>query len=342
MICNNFYDLTKKFEDIEAETEVVIFKKPQTSTIAKALMTICAKERAHVELDAITIIAENANGDVRAAIRDLQSLSIGKENVTASMAEALTERDTTPDMFKFIIALLQKRNAYLARQVLKESDEDPPYAELWIGQNLPTHCANKQELANSFNVLSRADVYLGRVNRRMYYGFWSYAIDLMIDGVVESLKTPMNGFTRISFPKYLSLMSKSHSTRAMRRDVANRLCTITHTSANRVLNESIDFFKFMCKVDDDFCVMLVKEHNMIPEELAYLLDCKTKDKRIKTIMAIAYPPEPKEKKTTSKSKKVKEPEVQTDTSAPVEGPDVAPDTESTQSASTKQKSLFDF
>ncbi len=342
LICNDFYELSRKSSAIKTETEQITFKKPQTNTIAKALMTICAKERAHVEPDAITIIAENADGDMRAAIRDLQSLSIGKENVTADMAEVLTERESRSDMFKFIGALLQKRNAQLAKQLLRECDVDPPSVEIWIDENLPAHCANKQELADSFDALSRADVYLGRVNRRMYYGFWSYATDIMVDGVIDSLKSPMNGFTRINFPRYLSLMSKSRSTRATRREVANRLCTITHTSANRVLNESIDYFKFMCKVDEDFCVMLIKEHDMTPEELAYLLDCKSDDKHIKAIMAIAYPPEPKEKKTTSKSKKVKEPEVQTDTSAPVEGPDVAPDTESTQSASTKQKSLFDF
>lgn len=347
LICNDFYELCRKSSAIKTETEQITFKKPQAGTIAKALMSMCAKERAHVEPDAIAIIAENANGDMRAAVRDLQSLTIGKEIVTADMADALTERESRSDMFRFTSTLLQKRNANLARQVLRECDSEPSTAAIWIEENLPSHCVNKQELADSFDMLSRADVYLGRVSRRMYYGFWSYANDIMIDGIADSLKTPTNTFTRINFPKYLSLMSKSRSTRATRREAANRLCTVTHTSANRVLNESIDFFKFMCKVDQDFCVMLVKEHGMTSEELAYLLDCKPADKQLKAIMDIAYPPEPKQKKSTSKSKKEKEPDVQAETSASAgkataENPDAASDTESAQSASAKQKSLFDF
>ena len=354
LICNDFYGLTKKSSAIKTETVQITFKRPQAGTIAKALMKICAKERAHVESEAIEIIAENANGDMRAAVRDLQSLAIGKELVTADMAETLTERESRSDMYQFIGALLQKRSIPLAKQVLRECDVDPPTVEIWVDENLPTHCASKQDLSDAYDSLSRADVHLGRVSRRMYYGLWSYANDMMVDGVVNSLKTPLNGFTRINYPRYLSMMSRSKASRAIRREVANKLSIVTHTSANRVLNESMEFFAYMCRTYQEFCVMLVKEVDMLPEELGYLLGCKADDKRVKTVMAIAYPPEPKEKKTATRAKKTNVPDAQkpapvevkkepvVEVKKPAEEPKKAPEPAPVQPAPSKQKSLFDF
>lgn len=347
LICNEFYGMTKKSSSIKTETLQITFKRPQAGTIAKALMKICAKERAHVEPEAIQIIAENANGDMRAAIRDLQSLSIGKELVTADMADTLTERESRSDMYQFINALLQKRSIPLAKQILRECDVDPPTVEIWIDENLPSHCASKQELSDSFDALSRADIHLGRVSRRMYYGLWSYANDMMVDGVASSLNQPLNGFTRINYPRYLSMMSRSRATRAIRRDVANKLSILTHTSANRVLNESMEFFSFMCRTYQEFSVMLVKELDLKPEELGYLLDCKSDDKRVKTVMAIVYPPEPKEKKTSARTKKTAVPDVQKVAPAPeIKEPTgeskEAPAPVISDPAPKKQKSLFDF
>ena len=58
LICNDFYGLSKKSSAIKTETFQITFRKPQTAYIEKVLMKICSKEHAHVEADAIDIIAE--------------------------------------------------------------------------------------------------------------------------------------------------------------------------------------------------------------------------------------------------------------------------------------------
>ena len=347
LICNDFYGLSKKSSAIKTETFQITFRKPQTASIEKVLMKICAKEHAHVEADAIHIIAENADGDLRAAVRDLQSLVLGYGDVTADMAKALGQRESRSDMFEFIGALLRKRDAEKARQLLRECDVDPPTVELWIDENLPAHCASRSDLAAASDALSRADVHLGRVSKRMYYGLWKYASDMMVDGIVESLKTPLSGFARVNFPGYLSKMSRSRATRQTRKDLADKLSVITHTSANRVLNESIDYFRNMCVNDVGFRVALIREADLEADELAFLMRCKIDDKRIKSSMDLAHPPEPKEKKTSSRAKKAVEPppaEKPKEAPAPAPAPpaEAAEPKPEPKPVDRRQKSLFDF
>lgn len=339
LICNDFYGLTRKSSSIKNETVQINFKRPQAGTIEKALMKICAKERAHVDPEAISLIAENANGDMRAAVRDLQSLVIGSETVTPEMADRLSQRESRSDMFQFITALLRKRNIPLAKELLRECDVDPPTAEVWIDENLPSSCSSNQDLADAYDALSRADVYLGRVSKRMNYGLWSYANDMMVDGVATALKTPLNGFSRINFPSYLSKMSRTKSARATRKAVADKLCKVTHTSANRVLNESIEFFKNMCKNDGEFRIMLMREAELEPDELAYLMDCKVDDKRVKAAEMSVHPPEPKEKKAPAKTRKTSK---KTETQISEKIPDPEPPAPETKPVDRKQRSLFDF
>ena len=54
---------------------------------------------------------------------------------------------------------------------------------LWIDQNLAHEFGRPDDLARGYDVLSRADVFLGRVRRRQSYGLWSYARELMSSGV---------------------------------------------------------------------------------------------------------------------------------------------------------------
>ncbi|MCQ2078586.1 MAG: replication factor C large subunit [archaeon] len=362
LICNDFYELSRRSSAIKSETMQITFRKPQAASIAKVLMKICAKERVIIAPEAIQTIAENAGGDLRAAVRDLQSIALGRREVTAEMAEHISQRESRSDMFEFIHMLLKKRNAPAAKQLLRECDVDPGTVSVWIDENLPKNCASRQDLCDAYNALSRADVYLGRVGKRMYYGLWSYANDMMVYGITDGLRTPTMSFERVSFPTYLSKMSRSRTTRALRKSVAMKLGMLIHTSANTILSESMDFFRAMAVDDADFRVILVKDAMLEPDELGFLMGCKTDDKRIKAAMLAAHPPEPKEPKTrTTRAKKTQaapaEPKAPVKKEVPaavVEAPivqepapappasDSPPPADPPAAPKSRQKSLFDF
>ncbi|MCQ2084889.1 MAG: replication factor C large subunit [archaeon] len=309
LICNDFYEMTRKSSIIKTDTLQIQFRKPQARSIETVIKRICARERVIIADEAVAKIAENADGDLRAAIRDLQSLAMGHREITSEMADVLSERESRSDMFQFMSALFRKRDAAYAKQLLRECDVEPATVALWIEENIPTECANKREMAECFDALSRADVYLGRVSKRMYYGLWSYANDLMVDGIINALKSPKISFDRIRFPMYLSKMSRSKSTRAMRKSVAMKLGAMIHTSSRTILNESLTFFVALAKQDQEFRVMLVKEGGLEEDELGFLIEAKPESKIVKDTFKLAFPPEPKaeKKKAAPKAKKPAEP-----------------------------------
>ena len=98
LICNDFYGLSKKSSAIKTETFQITFRKPQTASIEKVLMKICAKEHAHVEADAIRIIAENAFSDSDAA--SFACTIVDDSGATVATANLNAYRP--PDMEKFM------------------------------------------------------------------------------------------------------------------------------------------------------------------------------------------------------------------------------------------------
>ena len=68
LIVNDFYELSRKSSAVNDSTLQITFKKPQAGTIAKALYRIAETEGVDVDPAAMELIAENANGDMRAAV----------------------------------------------------------------------------------------------------------------------------------------------------------------------------------------------------------------------------------------------------------------------------------
>src|SRR5581483_4279779 len=81
LICNDYYELTRRGASLKTLCRTVKFSRPTTS-IPKAIRTIAIREKIQLDEGVDKAIAENAGGDVRAAVRDLQALATGRDHVT--------------------------------------------------------------------------------------------------------------------------------------------------------------------------------------------------------------------------------------------------------------------
>ncbi len=309
MIVNDFYNISRKSSAVKNDTLQVDFKKPRQSAVEKVLKGICQKEGVEIDDAAVTKIAENADGDLRAAVRDLESLAYGNRDVTSQSADALSKRQAagTKSMFDLMSAIFTKRDAKLAYSILYDTDEDPGTVSAWIDENIPAMAADTGDLVRCYERLSRADIYLGRVSRRMYYGFWGYANNLMIEGIIEALHSKPK-WGRIAWPSYLSKMSRTKSLRSVRNSTAVKIGRLAHTSSARILADSLQCYRTIAKNDPEYRVMLVKEGGLDEEELAFLLDAKVDSAVVKKTFLAAFPPEEKPAKKTRAKKAPKEPE----------------------------------
>ena len=297
LIVNDYYELSRKCSAAKTDTLQVTFQRPKAPSIAKALARIADNESITYDPEVMGIVAEKASGDMRAAVRNLESLCLGQTHVTADMANDLSARDKRNDMYTLMSAIFRSQDAMKARRVMMDTDTDPNEMELWVDENLPYEYLDKGDLVRGYEKLSRADIFLGRVSRRQYYGFWSYAGDMLSAGVNTARMSNRYSHDRLHFPSYLSKMSRSKSVRALRKSVDLKLAIFLHTSTRRVDLDVLPYVKHLVANDPDLRVQITKALDLEPEELGFLLDKKPDSKEVKAVYsAIESEPVPAPRK----------------------------------------------
>ena len=353
LIANDGYALNRKSSTIKDQTLQVAFRRPTAASIAKVVRKVCASEGVEIEDAAVMKIAENASGDIRAALRDLQSLASAKKHVTEKDASVLSGREDRSELFDVVGAIYRRRDPELARKALMQADTDPDTLLLWLSENMPYECHTSGDLVRVSERLARADVYLGRVKRRMVYGFMSYAVDMMVQGVPEALRSNEITRDRLRFPTYLVRMSRTKGSRALRASASAKIGAYMHTSGTRVVNDLLPQIRMVLESDPEMRKFYAREIKLEPEELAFLLGVTPDKKIVKECYAEEKPlKEPKTKAAKpkkTKSEPVPEPPKAAEPAlAPAPQPAPEPAAEPAQEEKKEpeqrgtQKSLFDF
>lgn len=288
LIANDYYGLTRGSGAALRELCLTIkFHRVDVRAVAKALGSVCAAEGIQADPEALRAFAERAEGDLRAALNDLQSLAQGKKVLTMADVKALGYRDRERTMFDVLPLIFKTESADAARKATWDLDEDPESVILWIDENIPIEYKRPQDLDAAYRALSRADVFLGRVRRRRYYGLWSYAGEMMTAGVALAKQQRYTGWTRYAFPGYLMRMSRSKAMRGARDGLAQKIGAFAHASQETALADMVPVMRHFAQTDDEFAVWATRELDLDDDELAYLLSEKGSSKRVERIFEAA-------------------------------------------------------
>lgn len=287
LIVNDFYELSRKSSTVKTSTLQITFQRPQAASIAKALKNVAMSEGFTVTDDALRAIADNSNGDIRAAVRDLQSVALGRDNITFGDTSQLSNRVVRKSIYDLMFAVFRKSAPMEAKRMYMDVDEEPSYVLLWVDENLPYEYRTVGDLVRGYERLCRADIFLGRVHRRQYYGFWSYAGEMMTAGVASARTGSYVNRERFRFPGYMSKLSRSKGVRASKAQVCGRLADHLHTSTKRVASDVLPMLKEMLNSDPELRAHLVKDAKLEAEDLAFIMGVKADSKIVKDAMSAA-------------------------------------------------------
>lgn len=282
LIVNDLYALTRKSAAVKSDVLRIDFRRPTQRAIAAALAAIAGKEGIEAGPAVLDRIAADADGDMRAAVRNLESLSLGTGRITMDSLGALGGRNVRKDMFDVVGAVFRNNDPVQARRTLMDVDTDPENAILWIDENLPYEYTDPGDLVRGYEKLSRADIFLGRVRRRQYYRFWAYASDLMTVGVASARMNGPPSRGRLRFPAYLSMMSRSRAMRTLKRVTLSKLAVLNNTSARRVESDILHYTRQLCLRSDDYRRMLIRDAGLEPDELGFLMGMKADSKLVRS------------------------------------------------------------
>ncbi len=241
LIANNYYEMSS---GLRSACQDIEFRDISTRSIVPVLRDICRQEDVTFDEDILTEIADRNRGDLRGAIKDLQTRARGGEIQDAGSEGA---RDQTEDIFSFLDAVLKESSAEDALQDAYATDETPDDLLKWIEDKVSKVYAGS-ELADAYTHLADADVWLGRVRATQNYSYWRYATDNIAAGVASVRREDRGGWTRYGGAPYRSARNATRdyvvakiaetagvSTATARRDILPFLAAMTHHCHNREL-----------------------------------------------------------------------------------------------------------
>lgn len=182
------------------------FKKLTTTDIFKVLKKICDKENIEYDDLALKQLALQSNGDLRAAINDLQSLV--KKGVNMESVKEIGFREREINVFETLALIFKTEKMSTALKAISEVDVDLDILINWIEENIPVEYEDKEEIWRAYLSLSKADIFKTRIMRRQNWGFLSYVSFYLGPGVALSKKAKYKKFTKYRKPTIYNLINK--------------------------------------------------------------------------------------------------------------------------------------
>ncbi len=285
LIVNDWYGLTKKSSVLKSQTEQIKFAKIKTVTVRGVLRKIAKDQEVKVTDRALELLAEASGGDLRSAVRDLQAVATGRQEVTELNTTVVAAREVEKTMYGVMDDVFKSTDAKKARNQMWDVDEPPETKLLWIEENLPIAYRDHLDLYRGMRELARAATFLGRVQRRQHYAFWGYAGDFVSFGVCAAKRKEIHGYMRYSFPMYLMKMSRSKGNRNIQSAISLKLGAICHLSSKQVRQDLLPYFRELFQKDKEFQLRTAIDLELEDEEVAFLLGEKLDSNAVKHVMS---------------------------------------------------------
>jgi len=295
-------------------TELMQFKKVNYVSIANYLKKICLNEKIEFEEKAIETIAKNSEGDVRAALLDLEN-AITAKKISEKNIELISIREREENIFNLLKELFKAKNFSEAKEIVSKSNFDLELLAAWLEENIPSVFDSK-DTANSFNELSLADVFAGRIIKRQYYGFKRYTIDLNTVTPIVSREKEYHKWVNFKFPAILKKLSSTTKARNLKKSIALKISEKIHESSKEVMQQSFYLLEILFS-NKEQAIRLAAEFDLNEEEIAFILKSKTETKKVETIYEEAQ--KLKEKNILAKIKKSEDFEEKKEEKKEIEG-----------------------
>ena len=173
-------------------------KRISITNEVKILKNIAKKESVDVDEVFLEELAIKSDGDVRAAINDFQVLATAKLLKREDL-KSVDYRDRNSTIKDALLKILKQNSFENALRAFENADIELDEKFLWIDENLPLEY-DYRELANAYDVLSRADVFRGRIIKRQTWHFLAPIEALITAGISSSKEKIKNNLVEYKQP----------------------------------------------------------------------------------------------------------------------------------------------
>ncbi len=227
---NDIWD--SKLAPLRRNAEILQVKEINYNIIKGILFDILTKEKLFVHNDIVTGIAVRAKGDIRAAINDLQSISKLKDHSSITF----DERNKETDIFNALRLIFKEKPRNEILSIFDSVDMPIDNIILWVEENIPSEYKG-EELARAYEILSKVDLFKGRIYKQQYWRFLIYENILLSYGISASKKMVKPGFTSYKKPSRILKIWMNNQRTAKKKSIAQKYANHVHVGEKRVMKE---------------------------------------------------------------------------------------------------------
>lgn len=267
LTANNFYDISTGLRNT---CKSIRFRNITVGIIVSILKDIMYTENIMCAYGVVEKIADNAKGDLRSAINDLEAVSSDKTKLEIS--DIITDnRYIQENVFNVLTKIFKGRDIKDAYYSTFNLDENPEDFINWVDENLHLEYTIPEDLARGYDYLSRASLFLGRVRKRQNYGMWKYANVLMSSGIVIAKSRQNDVYTKYQSPTFWKGFGQKKRFRNIRDSTAVKVANKCHVSTRYVKSELFPFLKMLMK-DEEYATSISMFFDLNNDEIEFLAD----------------------------------------------------------------------
>ena len=180
----------------------------------------------------ITEIAIKSKGDLRAAINDLQSAS----KIEDPSKIIFDERNVETSIFNALKQIFKIKPSNDILNVFDSVKMSIYDIILWVEENIPAEYRG-EELARAYDLLSKVDLFKGRIYKQQYWRFLVYENILLSYGISTAKKNPKQGFTSYKKPTRILKIWMNNQKTAKKISIAKKYASYVHIGEKRANQE---------------------------------------------------------------------------------------------------------
>ena len=226
---NDIWD--RKLSPLRRKSELIKLKEISYKTIKEIMIEILRKENRFLKIDILTSIAIKAKGDLRAAINDLET-----ESGVEEPKIFVDERNKEVDIFNALKLVFKGSPTNKTLGIFDSVNLSMDEIMLWIEKNIPLEYQG-EELARAFDLLSKADVFRGRIYKQQYWRFLVYENIFLSYGISSSKKNVKTGFTSYNKPDRVLKIWIHNQRTQKKKSIAQKYARYVHVGTKRAMNE---------------------------------------------------------------------------------------------------------